>query len=74
MRRTGFHGGSGARIRSSLRGARDGASQEVIRDRVWRTQTQLEHAITGYIGWYNQTRLHEALGDLPPAEYEALAA
>ena len=52
----------------------DTVKTELIRDRVWRTQTQLEHAITGYIGWYNQTRLHESLDDMPPAEYEALAA
>jgi transposase InsO family protein len=25
---------------------------ELIADRVWRTQAQLEHAIVGYIGWY----------------------
>jgi transposase InsO family protein len=23
-----------------------------------------------YIGWFNNVRLHEALGDIPPAEYE----
>lgn len=46
---------------------------ELIADRVWRTQTQLELAIVGYIGWYNHDRLHEGLGDLPPAEYETLA-
>ena len=39
---------------------------ELITDRVWRTQTQLEHAIVAYIGWYNHDRLHEALGDRPP--------
>ena len=47
---------------------------ELITDRVWRTQTQLEQAIAAYIGWYNQTRLHESLGDRPPAEYELLEA
>jgi transposase InsO family protein len=46
---------------------------ELIADRVWRTQTQLELAIVAYIGWYNHDRLHEALGDRPPAEYETLA-
>jgi Integrase core domain len=44
----------------------------IIRDRAWRTQTRLELAIVAYIGWHNHDRLHEALGDLPPAEYEAL--
>lgn len=47
---------------------------ELISDRVWRTQTQLEQAIVEYIGWYNHARLHEALGDLPPVEYETAAA
>ena len=47
---------------------------ELIQDRVWRSQTQLEHAIVGYIGWYNHERLHESLDDVPPAEYEGLAA
>ena len=51
----------------------DTIKTELIRDRVWRTQSQLELAIVAYIGWYNHDRLHEALGDLPPVEYEALA-
>ncbi|MGH2970218.1 MAG: IS3 family transposase [Solirubrobacteraceae bacterium] len=24
-----------------------------------------------YLGWFNQARLHESLGDLTPAEFEA---
>lgn len=51
----------------------DTIKTELIRDRVWRTQSQLELAIVSYIGWYNHDRLHEALGDLPPVEYETLA-
>jgi putative transposase len=47
---------------------------ELITDRVWRTQNQLEQAIVEYISWYNQDRLHEALGDRPPAEYELATA
>ncbi len=43
-----------------------------IADRVWRTQTQLELAIVAYVGWFNHQRLHSALGDIPPAEHEAL--
>jgi putative transposase len=46
---------------------------ELITDRVWRTQTQLEQAIVEHIGWYNHDRLHEAPGDRPPAEYETPA-
>jgi putative transposase len=45
---------------------------ELIADRVWRTQTQLELAIVAYVGWFNHQRLHSALGDIPPAEHEAL--
>jgi putative transposase len=45
---------------------------ELIADRVWRTQTQLELAIVAYVGWFNHQRLHSALADIPPAEHEAL--
>ncbi|MDP9259162.1 MAG: integrase core domain-containing protein [Actinomycetota bacterium] len=51
----------------------DTIKTELIRDRVWRTQSQLELAIVAYIGWYNHNRLHEALADLPPVEYETRA-
>ena len=27
-----------------------------------------------YISWFNHDRLHESLGDIPPVEFEALAA
>ena len=43
---------------------------ELIADRVWRTRTQLELAIVEYVGWFNHARLHEALGDIPPVEFE----
>ena len=43
---------------------------ELISDRVWRTRAQLELAIVEWVGWYNQRRLHSALSDIPPAEYE----
>ena len=51
----------------------DSFKTELIADRVWRTRTQLELAIVEYIGWFNHTRLHESLGDLPPTEFEAPA-
>jgi transposase InsO family protein len=47
---------------------------ELITDRVWRTRSQLELAIVEYIGWFNNARLQQALGDRPPAEFEALYA
>jgi putative transposase len=45
---------------------------ELIADRVWRTQTQLELAIVEWVAWFNTDRLHESLGDRPPAEVKAL--
>jgi putative transposase len=50
----------------------DSFKTELITDRVWRTRSQLELAIVAYVGWFNHQRLHSALGDIPPAEHEAL--
>jgi putative transposase len=50
----------------------DSFKTELIADRVWRTRNQLELAIVEYLGWFNTARLHQALGDMPPAEFEAL--
>jgi putative transposase len=50
----------------------DSFKTELIRDRVWRTRSELELAIVTYVAWFNNQRLHESLGDLPPAEFEAL--
>ena len=52
----------------------DSIKTELIADRVWRTRSQLELAIVEYLGWFNYDRLHESLGDIPPAEFEALHA
>jgi len=52
----------------------DSFKTELIADRVWRARTQIELAVVEYLGWFNHVRLHEALGDLPPAEFEALHA
>jgi transposase InsO family protein len=51
----------------------DSFKTELITDRVWRTRTQLELAIVEYVAWFNDSRLHEALGDIPPAEFETLS-
>jgi transposase InsO family protein len=51
----------------------DSFKTELIADRVWRTRAQLELAVVEYIGWFNDSRLHQALGDLPPAEFERLS-
>src|SRR5215207_7483423 len=48
----------------------DSFKTELIADRVWRSRSQLELAVVEYIGWFNHDRLHEALGDVPPAEFE----
>jgi putative transposase len=52
----------------------DSFKTELIADRVWKTRTQLELAIVKWVAWFNNDRLHESLGDLPPAEYEMLYA
>jgi putative transposase len=48
----------------------DSFKTELIVDRVWRTRSQLELAVVEYVGWFNHIRLHEALGDIPPVEFE----
>jgi putative transposase len=50
----------------------DSFKTELITDRVWRSRSQLELAIVGYVAWFNTERLHESLGDIPPAEHELL--
>jgi transposase InsO family protein len=52
----------------------DSFKTELIADRVWASRSQLELAIVEYVAWFNNTRLHEALGDRPPREVEALYA
>ena len=48
----------------------DSFKTELIRDRVWKTRSQLELAIVEYVAWFNNERLHTSLGGVPPAEYE----
>ena len=48
----------------------DSFKTELIRDRVWTSRSQLELAIVQWVAWFNNDRLHEALGDVPPAEFE----
>ncbi len=52
----------------------DSFKTELITDRVWRTRSQLELAIVEYISWFNDSRLHENLGDRTPREIEELYA
>ncbi|MQA74695.1 MAG: transposase [Solirubrobacterales bacterium] len=52
----------------------DSFKTELVADRVWQTRSQLELAVVEYIAWFNNDRLHESLGDIPPAEFEQLYA
>ena len=46
---------------------------EVIRKRGhWRSLEQVELATAEWVDWWNHRRLHSAIDDMPPAEYEAL--
>ena len=45
---------------------------ELVDGRRFPSYEHAEHETLHWIGFYNQERLHEALGDLPPAEYEQL--
>jgi putative transposase len=48
----------------------DSYKTELIADRVWRTRSQLELETVKWVAWFNNQRLHESLGDIPPAEFE----
>jgi putative transposase len=48
----------------------DSYKTELIADRVWRTNAQLELATVTYVGWFNHRRLHTSIGNIPPAEFE----
>lgn len=52
----------------------DSYKTELIADRVWRTRSQLELATVEWVAWFNSRRLHEALGDVPPIEFEEIHA
>jgi len=51
----------------------DSFKTELIVDRVWRSRSQLELAVVEYLSWFNHDRLHQALGDIPPVEFEQAA-
>ena len=46
-------------------------SEVIHRCKPWRSVADVELATAQWVAWYNQERLHEALGYVPPAEYEA---
>lgn len=43
---------------------------DVFHNGPWRTAADVEFATAAWVEWYNHTRLHSSLGDLPPVEYE----
>jgi putative transposase len=46
---------------------------ELIRTRgPWRSLEQVELATAEWVDWWNQRRLHGAISDMPPVEFEAL--
>ena len=45
---------------------------ELLADRVVTTHRSLQLAIVEWVAWYNQQRLHERIGDIPPDQYEQL--
>ena len=42
----------------------------IRRRRSWRTVEEVELATAVWVQWWNQSRLHSACGDIPPAEFE----
>jgi transposase InsO family protein len=48
----------------------DSLKTELIRDRVWRTNAQLELGVVTYVGWFNHRGLHSSIGNRPPVEHE----
>ena len=48
----------------------DSYKTELIADRVWRTNAQLELQTVTYVGWFNHRRLHSSIGNRPPVEHE----
>jgi putative transposase len=48
----------------------DSYKTELIADRVWRTNRQLELQTVVYVGWFNNRRLHSSIANRPPVEHE----
>ncbi|MDP8907617.1 MAG: integrase core domain-containing protein [Chloroflexota bacterium] len=46
--------------------------RELVKGRVFSSRFDAEISVVEYLGWFNHTRLHSELGDVPPAEFEAL--
>jgi putative transposase len=48
----------------------DSYKTELIADRVWRTNAQLELATVAYVGSFSHRRVHSSIGNRPPVEHE----
>ena len=42
----------------------------IERERPWKSHEQVEYQTFKWVDWFNNRRLIEGLGDVPPAEYE----
>ena len=40
------------------------------RGKAWKTIDEVEYAVCEWVDWYNDRRLLESIGDIPPAELE----
>lgn len=45
---------------------------ELIKPRPWRSLAQVELATAEWVDWYNNQRLHSAIGHVPPTEHESM--
>jgi putative transposase len=45
-------------------------AEMVRRRRSWRTTEEVELATAAWVHWWNESRLRDACGDIPPAEFE----
>ena len=47
-------------------------TEKIRRQGPWRTLDAVEFATLDWIDWYNNRRLFEPIGNIPPAEYEEM--
>ncbi len=44
----------------------------IYKDGPWRSIEKVEHATLAWVDWFNNRRILEPIGDVPPAEYELM--
>ena len=47
-------------------------TEEIENNRPWRCLEDVEFATADWVDWFNNRRIFTAIGDIPPAEYEAM--